>query len=118
VARRRKRESDLYPVLANWMAKHFRCFKTGTNVGLRYSRADVLGVRDVGGSLSGEIETIVIEVKRGNEPFATASGQTLGYRVYANRVYLADERSAGFSQNELHIASSLGIGLIQIANAR
>lgn len=96
------------------MVRHFKCFKSDINVGLQYSRADVLGVRDVGGSLSGDIEAIVIEVKRGMEPFATASGQALGYRVYANRIYLADERQRGFTHSELDIASHLGIGLIQV----
>jgi len=72
------------------MERHFRCFTSAANVGLQYSRADVFGVRDIGGILSGEVETICIEVKGGTEPFATACGQTLGYSVYANRVYLAD----------------------------
>jgi hypothetical protein len=74
----------------------------------------VVGVRDVGGDLSGEVESIVVEVKRGSEPFATASGQTLGYRVYVNRVYLADYRLSPFTLEEMHIATHLGIGLIQI----
>jgi hypothetical protein len=111
---RRRTESAFYPILEKWMVKHFRCSKSAINVGLQYSRVGVLGVRDIGGSLSGDIETIVIEVKRGTEPFATASGQTLGYQVYANRVYLADQRADGFAQSELEIASHLGIGLVQI----
>lgn len=110
----RRTESALYPILEKWMVRHFRCFKSATNVGLLYSRVDALGVRDIGGSLSGDIETIVIEVKRGTEPFATASGQALGYQVYANRVYLADHRTDGFAHSELEIASHLGIGLVQI----
>ncbi len=96
------------------MKRHFRCFATGINTGLKFSRVDVVGVRDVGGDLSGEVESIVVEVKRGTEPFATASGQALGYRVYANRVYLADWKEKPFSIDEIHIASHLGIGLIQI----
>jgi hypothetical protein len=68
----------------------------------------------VGGDLSGEVETIAIEVKRGSEPFATASGQALGYKVYCNRIYLAALRPKGFDQSELDIAGHLGIGLIQI----
>jgi len=82
--------------------------------GLKYSRIDVVGVRDIGGDLSGEIETIGIEVKRGASPFATAAGQTLGYRVYADRVYLADVKETAFSYDEINIASHIGIGLIQI----
>lgn len=100
------------------MRKHFKCFRSACNVGLSYSRMDIVGVRDVGGILSGEIEVICIEVKRGTEPFATASGQALGYSVYANRVYLADFRADGFKPAELEIASHLGIGLIQLSENR
>src|ERR1044072_6008390 len=107
-------ERDLYPIVERWMRKHFHCFKTVVDKGLRYGRIDVLGVRDVGGDLSGEVETIAIEVKKGNTPFAKASGQTLGYRVYTNRVYLADLRQESFTTDEIHIASNLGIGLIEI----
>lgn len=53
-------------------------------------------------------------MKRGSTPFANACGQTFGYSVYANRVYLADLRAERFSQDETFIASNLGIGLIQI----
>src|SRR5207302_7792478 len=88
----KEQESSLYPIVEKWMRKHFRCFKASINVGLAYSRVDVLGVRDIGGDLSGEIETIAIEVKRGSEPFAAASGQALWCEVYVNRVYLADVR--------------------------
>jgi hypothetical protein len=56
-------EKDLYPLVEKWMKRHFLCFKTAINTGLKYSRVDVLGIRDVGGDLSGEVETIVIEVK-------------------------------------------------------
>jgi hypothetical protein len=90
------------------------CFKTAVNKGIRYGRIDVIGIRDIGGDLSGEVETIAVEVKRGSTPFANACGQTLGYSVYANRVYLADLREERFSQDETLIASNLGIGLIQI----
>jgi len=109
-----EKEHTLYPIVATWMKKNFLCFKTAINKGLKYSRIDIVGVRDVGGDLSGEIETIGIEVKRGASPFATASGQTLGYRVYADRVYLADVREIAFTPDEINIASHLGIGLIQI----
>jgi hypothetical protein len=108
------KEAELYPILATWMKKHFRCFKAGGPVGTRYSRADVVGIRDTGGGNSGEVELIVIEVKRGTEPFATASGQAAGYSVYANRVYLADVRAQGFTVEEREIASNLGVGLIQV----
>ncbi len=115
---RRPKEKDLYPIVQKWLKRYYRCFETGINTGLKYSRIDVVGVRDVGGDLSGEVETIVVEVKRGTEPFATASGQALGYRVYANRVYLADYREKPFTLDETHIASHLGVGLIQIKGGK
>jgi hypothetical protein len=111
---RNRREKAIYPLVAKWVRKHFHCFKTEIDKGLRYSRVDVIGVRDVGGELSGEVQTIAVEVKRKGQPFATTSGQTLGYNVYANRVYLAEARKEPFSPDEMDIASHLGIGLIQI----
>ena len=109
-----KREKILYPLVADWVRKHFLCFKTEINKGLRYSKVGVIGIRDVGGELSGEIQTIAVEVKREGSPFATTSGQTLGYNVDANRVYLAEARKQPLSPDEMDIASHLGIGLIQI----
>lgn len=100
------------------MKRHFLCFKTAINTGLIHSRIDVLGVRDIGGHLSGDVETISIEVKRNSEPFATASGQALGYKIYTNRVYLADIRDGSFTNEEIRIASHLGIGLIQIKKGK
>lgn len=111
-------EKQLYPVVQRWMIRSFKCFKAMHNVGLNYSRCDVVGVRDVGGQLSGEIETICIEVKIHDEPFATASGQALGYRVYGNRVYLAYRRPKPFTDDQIAIASTLGIGLIWIRDIR
>ena len=107
-------EHTLYHLVARWVRRHFLCFRVAINKGLIYSRIDVLGIRDVGGDFSGDVETIAVEVKRGSTPFTNAAGQTVGYRVYANRVYLADFRDEPFNQDELLIASTLGIGLIQI----
>jgi hypothetical protein len=112
--RKRLSEKDLYPRVEGWLKRHFGCFKTAVNKGLRHGRIDIIGVHDVGGDLCGAIETIGIEVKRGSFPFANACGQTLGYNVYVNRVYLADIREDRFTRDERHIASHLGIGLIQI----
>jgi len=107
-------EKEYYPIVAKWLEKQYSCFKTEINTGLENSRADVAGLRDTGGDLSGEIEAIVIEVKREKEAFSTASGQTFGYSIYANRVYLADKRDIGFTSDEIMIANHLGIGLVQI----
>lgn len=107
-------EKILYRHVEKWLKKNHHCFITAENTGLKFSRADVIGVRDIGGDLTGEIETTIVEVKRGAEAFATASGQAYSYIVYANRVYLADRRDTGFTQEEIQIASHLGIGLIII----
>ncbi len=112
--KRLPKESDLYPIVAHWLERKRKCFRTDINKGLQHGRIDVIGLRDVGGDLSGEIETISVEVKRGTQPFGTASGQALGYKVYANRVYLADFRPGPFDNDEVQIASHLGIGLIRI----
>lgn len=111
-------EKGLYPIVSKFLKHQFLCFETAQNTGLIYSKADVIGVRDIGGVLTGEIETIIVEVKRGTEPFATAAGQTLGYTVYANKVYLADVRDKSFTQDELYIASHLGIGLLSIKKSK
>jgi hypothetical protein len=108
------KEQDYYPLIDSWLKRYHHCFQTGINTGLSYGRIDVVGVKDVGGQLSGEIETISVEVKRKNEPFATACGQALGYKVYAHRVYLAAVREEGFTHEEITIANHMGIGLIQI----
>src|SRR5262249_8604433 len=115
---KRHPEKSLYPAVQRWMKRHFGCFRSAVNKGLRYGRLDAIGVRDVGGDLSGAIETIGIEVKRGSFPFSNACGQTLGSTVYVNRAYLADIREEGFNRNEIQIASDLGIGLVQIRRSR
>jgi len=107
-------EKTLYPLVARWMRRRFHCFRLAINKGLIHGRIDVLGISDIGGDFSGEVETIAVEVKRGSTPFTNAAGQSLGYRIFSNRVYLADLRDKPFNQDEILIASSLGIGLIQI----
>jgi hypothetical protein len=110
-------EKEHYPTVQKWVRSHFRCFRTFTDTGSHYGRIDVGGIRDVGGDFSGAFETIAVEVKRGPR-FLNAAGQAVGYRVYANRVYLADARDPPFNREELLIATNLGIGLIQIRGTK
>ncbi len=114
------RERDLYAGVARWLTRRYGCFATKTDIGIRYGRIDVVGLRDIGGELSGAGEVVSIEVKPGRRPFATAAGQARGYSVYAHRCFLADRRPAGppFSDDELEIARQLGIGLIAITGRR
>jgi hypothetical protein len=111
-------EKLLYPIVERWMKKHLRCFKVASNIGSSHSRPDVVGIRDIGGDLSGEVQTIAVEVKKEGPPFATMSGQTLGYNVYANRIYLAQSREQVFTIDQMDIASHLGIGLVQIRGGK
>lgn len=109
-------EHDLYPHVERWVKKHYRCWATGINTGLKSGRIDVVGVRDIGGDLSGKSEVVAIEVKAGTQVFTTSAGQAYGYSVMADRCYLADLRRGGspFSPDELMIAERLGIGLLAI----
>jgi hypothetical protein len=114
----RKAESAWYATVQRFLKTRFGCFDTATNRGTRYGRVDVVGIRDVGGTLSGAFELIAVEVKGGGNPFATAAGQAYGYSVYAERCYLADcrEGKPAFSLDEIDIAGSLGVGLLAIRN--
>lgn len=85
-------ELKLYPPVAKWLERYKGCFATGTNTGLRWARIDVIGLRDIGGHLSGSTEVIAIEVKRDGVSFGNALGQAHSYSVYADRCYLAYHR--------------------------
>jgi len=116
MASRKHRESDHYQPVENFLKRRFGCFVTDQNRGTKFGRVDVIGIRDIGGNLSGEIEVIGVEVKNGNQPFNTATGQAFGYSVYAERCYLADVRNSQvpFELEEIDIASKLGVGLLAI----
>lgn len=113
-------EADLYPQVEAWVKRRFKCFATAINTGIRFGRIDVVGIRDIGGVFTGSTELISVEVKAGNQPYATAAGQAHGYSVYAERCYLADVRPgrAPYSDDELDIASRLDIGLLRISGNR
>lgn len=109
-------EHALYPKVARWLKLRQKCFATALDTGLKSGRVDVLGVRDIGGNLSGASEVIAVEVKRAKTPFATAAGQAHGYSVYADRCYLALPRTGvmPYTDEEVDIATRLGIGLLAI----
>lgn len=64
------------PGVERWVKQHFRCHFTATNKGLQAARLDVIGLRDVGGQLSGDYEMVTVEVKSGSHRFAASAGQT------------------------------------------
>jgi hypothetical protein len=109
-------EVEHYALVAKFLKRRFACFATAINCGTKQGRVDVVGVRDIGGLLTGAFELVAVEVKAGREPFATATGQAYGYSVYADRCYLADcrETRPPFSLEEIDIAAALGVGLPSI----
>ncbi len=97
----------------------FRCFRTGQKKGTMFlGYADVIGVRDIGGDIQGELEIVAVEVKLGFDYFGRHLGQSLGYSIFANRCYLAIkcENEASFNIEHKELATRLGVGLIKITN--
>lgn len=112
-------ELTLYKPVAAWLKRRKGCFATGTNTGLHWARIDVLGLRDVGGHLSGSTEVVAVEVKRDGVPFGNALGQAHSYSVYADRCYLAYHRTKSVppSDDAADMASALGVGLIEMTGS-
>ena len=112
-----EKESDLYAKVRDWAESDdgLRCEKAWTNKGLQGARPDVTGIRHAGGHLRGDFELITIEVKKSSGQFLTSAGQAAAYGVYADRSYLCcPQGDKPFDEDNIDIASHLGIGLIEI----
>lgn len=95
----------------------FGCFKTSKKKGTSFvGQADVVGVREIGGDVRGDIEVIAVEVKTSPNPFGKSLGQALGYSLFAHKCYLAARAHYSLEQKEL--ATKLGVGLIEIRRYR
>ena len=65
--------------------------------------------------LRGDFELITIEVKKSSGQFLTSAGQAAAYGVYADSAYLCcPQGDKSFDEDNIDIASHLGIGLIEI----
>jgi len=112
------KESLFYPCVEELLkSEAFGCFKTEKRVGTSFvGIADVIGARDVGGDVRGDIEVIAVEVKKTPSNFGKILGQALGYSLFAHKCYLAvpflDEKAFSLEQKEL--ATRLGVGLLEI----
>ncbi len=96
------------------MEAEFGCWETRIKTNVRdVGEIDVLGVRYLGGDLSGQSELIAVEVKPSTSRFAVSAGQAHGYSVVADRCYLAAVCEE-FSPAQVMIAGRLGVGLIRI----
>ncbi len=113
------RESLYYPAVEKWLTQYGGCYSTGTNCGTKIARADVIGLRHLGGDLSTDYELVAVEVKT-DEPFFKSVGQAAAYSVFAHRCYLAqyERGNRPFCRSEIEIALSLGVGLLKIRSRR
>ena len=86
-------------------------------MGTKYGHIDILGLRERRSDFASQTELVAVEVKRGGSGFLSFVGQTIGYSLYAHRVYLAWERNSGesFTFEEIDIASKFGVGLLSIS---
>lgn len=99
------------------MSEAFGCFKTWQRVGTSFvGVADVVGARDVGGDVRGDLEVVAVEVKKTSDKFGRILGQAISYSLFAHKCYLAipfsDYEAFSFEQKEL--AARLGVGLFEI----
>jgi hypothetical protein len=112
------KESLLYGCVEDFLkSESFGCFKTAQRVGTSFvGIADVVGARDVGGDVRGDIEITAVEVKTGRSNFGKILGQALGYSLFAHKCYLAVPffSDGTFSLEQRELATRLGVGLLEI----
>lgn len=106
-------EADLYEPTQRFLRERVQCWESRIKVGVaNVGEIDVLGVRYLGGDLSGHSELIAVEVKESLARFAVSVGQAHGYSIVADRCYLA-VLCDGFTPVQVMIAGRLGVGLIR-----
>ena len=110
-------EKELYPKVEKFLVDAFGCLSTKINMGTKYGHIDILGLRERRSDFASQTELVAVEVKRGGSGFLSFIGQTIGYSLYAHRVYLAWEKNNGesFTFEEIDIASKFGVGLLSIS---
>ena len=111
------KEESLYKYVEGFLVDQLECFDSFQNVGTIYTgRADVVGIKDVGGRTSGDFEVIAVEVKTSAYNFAKNLGQALGYSLLAHRCYLATYLAETYTSEQEQMAAHLGVGLLRIYN--
>ncbi len=111
------KESYYEPSIMRYLGK-YGCFKVKKEVDIPdLGVPDVLGVQDVGGWSTGDIELVSVEIKKGVGSFGKNLGQALGYSLLAHRVYLAvtfEKEGKKFEGSHKKMANRLGVGLLEI----
>lgn len=84
------REESLYDGVEEFLQGTKNCFVTGQKKKSGVGEVDVVGVRDVGGDLSGEVEVLIVEVKKSSSNFGRKqdSHDDEPYRFSRNTIYL------------------------------
>jgi len=120
--RKRFNEQVLYAYVEDFLkGEIFGCFKAEQRIGTSFiGIADVVGVREIGGDVRGDIEVIAVEVKSSPRIFGKILGQALGYSLFAHKCYLAVRLTdyKHFSLEQKELATRLGVGLIEIKKFR
>ena len=105
------KESELYPSVEEFIRKKYACFAVKTEAGKQgIGSVDIFGVYHKNIEKT-EIETIGVEVKTDKIPLSANFGQARGYSVFCDKMYFA---SLNIDEEDVKIASFLGIGLIKI----
>ncbi len=109
-------ESKLYKTIESFAAEYFGCRTVKQQVGTKFGKVDVVGLKENHGDLESMSEIIAIEVKEEKASFLQAVGQTCAYSIYAHRCYLAFKKrnTNEFTYDEIDIADQLGVGLIEV----
>ena len=109
-------EAASYGAVERFAKSYFSCLYTKQQVGTRFGRVDVMGLKIAAGKRDAAPELIAIEAKEEGTSFLSAIGQAYAYRLYAHRCYLAIRKrySNRFQDDEIDVAAQLGVGLIEI----
>jgi hypothetical protein len=109
-------ETNLYKRVESFATDHFGCHTVKQQIGTKFGKVDVVGLRLPLGDFATTSELIAIEVKEERTTFLSAVGQTRAYAIFAHKCYLAVRKrfKARFTPEEKDIAAQLGIGLIEI----
>lgn len=104
-------ESELYEPIKKFIENRYNCFFASKEAGIQgIGSVDVFGVRHKNPEKS-EIEAIGVEVKIDKIQLSANFGQARGYSVFCDKMYFA---SLNIDEEDVKIASFLGIGLIKI----
>lgn len=86
------------------------------DIGPRYRRADVAGIKNVGGAFEDQVEIVAIEVRDDTTIGDRDISDTVNYKHYAHKCYLAT--TASITDKNIRIAELRKIGLLKLEGVR